>query len=399
MLLALVVILTASRVGSHLARLVKLPEVLGELIAGIVIGNLVLLGFSGLESIEHDHVIGVLAEIGVLLLMFEVGLETSVTDMLKVGPSAFLVAVIGVICPFGLGWLVSAYFLPHEGQLVHAFVGAVLCATSVGITARVLKDSGNIQSPLGRIILGAAVIDDVLGLLVLAVMTGIIEAHNSGQSLDLLSLAKVIALAVGFLFITVAAGRRVMPFWFRLFQRTGSKSLLPAGIIVCFAVSYLAALAGLAPIVGAFAAGLIIEREFYLASGAETHAILDELLTPLALIFVPVFFIVMGARVDLGVFANTEILAFSLVLTLAAILGKQACGLAVLERAVDRFAVGLGMIPRGEVGLIFAGIGLSLKVDGDRVISSATYAAIVVMVVLTTLITPPLLKWRLERVS
>lgn len=397
-MLALAVILLAAKVGSSVARRLKLPEVLGELVAGIVIGNLALIGFSGLDYIQDDRVITILSEIGAVLLLFEVGLETHLGEMLKVGWSAMLAAVLGVVAPFALGWVVADLMLPEQGALVNAFCGTVLCATSVGITARVLKDCGKIQSAEGRIILGAAVIDDILGLLVLAVMTGIIQSVNSGGELEMAEIGKIGVLSFSFLIGTIVIGRLVLSRTARIIFTRGSRTTLPMGLIICFALSYLANLVGLAPIVGAFAAGVIIDptdyREF---TNREQHKLLDELIHPLTTLFVPIFFIVMGAHVDLLAFVDPGVLGFALALTAAAVIGKQICGLGVLQRGVDRIAVGLGMIPRGEVGLIFAGIGVTLTVGEEPVVNAQSYAAIVVMVILTTLVTPPLLKWRLTR--
>jgi Kef-type K+ transport system membrane component KefB len=398
-LAALAIILVCARVGGALAERLKLPSVLGELAAGIVLGNLGLVGFHRLDALRSVPTVEAFAQIGVLFLLFQVGLQSDIGKMAAVGLSATLVAVFGVIAPMILGLGVSEWFLKGHQPLANWFVGATLAATSVGITARVLGDTGRAASVEGRIILGAAVIDDVLGLLALAVVTGLISAADHGRAFDAKGLALIVGKALGFLAIAVVVGRWISGLTFRFAARlTGEGLLVSFGLAFCFVMSYLAGKAGLAPIVGAFAAGLVLEDVHYRAL-RERDAMkrdLHELLQPLASFLVPVFFVLMGMGVDLAAFTRPGVLGFAGLLTLAAIVGKQACALGVREKGADRLAVGLGMIPRGEVGLIFASIGRTLTIDGERVIDTTVYAAVVVMVALTTLLTPPLLAWRLR---
>jgi len=398
-LLALVTILLVAKLSGDLMVRVGQPEVLGELLVGIVLGNLSLLGIDPFVFMRENSVLETLSELGVVLLLFEVGLHTTVPDMLKVGGSAFLVAVLGVIVPFFLGWGVGALFVPEAERLLHVFIGATLTATSVGITARVLKDLGKINTDEAKIVLGAAVIDDVLGLLVLAAVSGIIVAAQAGTELDIGSLAGVLGLSLGFLLVAVIIGRMIMPFCFRFVARLRSQGILLAtSLIICFGFAYLAGLAGLAPIVGAFTAGLILEPVHYKDLAARHgNAMIEELVSPLLTLLVPIFFVIMGTRVNLRDFMQMNLLGFAFCLTLMAIIGKQVCSLGVLKKGLDRIAVGLGMIPRGEVGLIFAGIGANLTLHGKPVVDSATYGAVVLMVILTTLVTPPLIKWRFSR--
>ena len=395
-LLGLVIVLLAAKLGGDLALRMGQPEVLGELVVGVVLGNLGIIGFDFFEFLKHDEGLKVLSELGVILLLFEVGLETSVVEMLKVGTSSLLVAIVGVIAPFALGWGLSSYFASDHHPLVHIFVGATLTATSVGITARVLKDLGKIRTSEGKIILGAAVIDDVLGLVVLAVVTGMITATNQGTEMAMSGVAKIILLAVGFLGLAVWLGMKVSPLLFQLATTLRSHGILLAtALSVCFGMSYLAALVGLAPIVGAFTAGLILEPVHYKdLSLGQADLEIDDLIRPITGLLVPVFFVGMGANVDITVFADLSILNFAFWLSLAAIAGKQVCGLGVRGKDIDRIAVGLGMIPRGEVGLIFAGIGVTLHLAGEPVINSAVYGAVIIMVIVTTMVTPPLIKWR-----
>jgi Kef-type K+ transport system membrane component KefB len=396
-------ILIVAKLGGELFERIKQPAVLGELVAGIVVGNLALAGFHGLDFLKTNEVIGALAEIGVIILLFEVGLESNLREMLEVGWSSLFVAVAGVIAPFFLGWGVSAYFIPGEARLGHIFIGATLCATSVGITARVLKDLGHLQSRESRIILGAAVIDDVLGLLILAVVAGAIKAVATGAVLSVLDIALIAGKSIAFLVGAIVVGHYVAPHVFHGAGRFESRGVLLAlSFAFCFLLAWAANSFGLAYIVGAFAAGLVLDEvHFKTFEERGTHD-LQKLITPVSTILVPIFFVLMGVRVDLRSFARPDLLGFAAVLTAAAIVGKQVCSLAVAERGLNRLAVGLGMIPRGEVGLIFAGIGVTLFLPdaqglSEPVIGAGTFGVIVIMVIVTTLVTPPALKWALAR--
>lgn len=398
LLLGLALVLGAGKLGGWLATRAGQPAVLGELVCGIVLGNLGLLGYHGVEGLKHDAFLQILSSLGVIVLLFEVGLESTVTQLVRVGPSALLVAFLGVATPFALGWLMGAWLLPERSVYVHAFLGAVLTATSVGITARVLRDLRESGSDEAKIILGAAVIDDVLGLIILAVVSGIITAADQGLTLSLGSVAWITVKAVGFLALAVGAGRALAPALFRLAARVRVPGvLLVSGLVFCFLLSYLAAKVGLAPIVGAFAAGLVLEPVVFEAFEESRQHSLEWFLHPISLFLVPIFFVLTGLRVDLSSFADPRILGLAGALTVAAWVGKQACMFGVLQRGVDRLSVGLGMVPRGEVGLIFANIGASLTIAGERVITPATYAAVVIMVIATTLVTPPALQWSLKR--
>src|SRR5216683_247695 len=365
-LLALAAILAGAKLGGDLAERIGQPAVLGELVVGILLGNLDLVGVSWFRGVAADHIVDVLARLGVVLLLFEVGLESTVGDMLKVGGRSLLVAVLGVVTPWVLGWGVGALLLPGSSPYVHAFLGATLTATSVGITARVLKDLGHAQSPEARIILGAAVIDDVLGLVILAVVAGVITAADRGSGLSYAAVGVILAKALLFL----------------------------GGALV---LAYLASAVGLASIVGAYAAGLVLEEAHYVDLARHDERRLEELVRPIGTLLVPVFFVLMGMRVELRSFGHPEVLGLALLLTVAAIAGKQACALGGWGAPLDRLSIGIGMIPRGEVGLIFANLGLSLTLHGERIVSPAVFSGLVIMVVLTTLITPPALKWSLAR--
>jgi Kef-type K+ transport system membrane component KefB len=402
-LVGVAVMLVAAKLGGELFERIKQPAVLGELIVGILIGNLALTGLTAAEPLKTNETIAALAEIGVIILLFEVGLESNLGEMLEVGWSSLFVALAGVIVPFFLGWGVAAYFMPDESRLAHFFIGATLCATSVGITARVLKDMGRLQTRESRIILGAAVIDDVLGLIILAVVAGTIKAAAAGAVLSLQEVALIAGKAVAFLFGAILVGRYVTP---RIFWRAGRLEvqgvLLALSIAFCFLLAWAAALVGLAPIVGAFAAGLILDDVHFETFEARGPQDLQRLIAPVGAVLVPIFFVLMGMKVDLRAFARVELLGFAAALTLAAIIGKQVCSLVVVDRGLNRLAIGLGMIPRGEVGLIFAGLGATLMLPNaqgvrEPVIGAGTFGVIVLMVIVTTLLTPPALKAALAR--
>lgn len=399
-LAGIAVMLVVAKLSGELFERAGQPAVLGELLGGILVGNLVLFGFNGAEFLKTNEIIAALAQLGVIILLFQVGLESNVAEMLEVGWSSLAVAVAGVIAPFLLGWAVAAYFLLNGSQLEHFFIGATLCATSVGITARVLKDLGQLSRRESRIILGAAVIDDVLGLLILAVIAGTIKAAQTGTtSLAILDVTLIVVKSVCFLVGSILIGHYLVP---RVFHHAGRLQgngvLLALSISFCFLLAWIASVVGLAPIVGAFAAGLVLDEAHFKSFRSREELRLEQLLVPVSGILVPLFFVLMGLKVDLKAFARPDLILYAAALTAAAILGKQICALAVLERNLNRVAIGIGMIPRGEVGLILAGIGATLFLPNaqgvsEPVVSSVTFGAVVLMVIATTLITPPLLKW------
>lgn len=405
-LLALFLMLTLAKIGGDLFERIGQPAVLGELMFGILLGNLGLLKLDMLEPfVQHvirdsqvQVFITILAELGVILLLFEVGLESTVHEMMSVGVTATLVAVIGVIVPMALGYGLGAVFLPHEPYTVHLFIAAVLAATSVGITARVLKDLGKMQLRESKIILGAAVIDDILGLVVLAVVQGIAQAALTGQSMSIGAVLAIIAKAGAFFLAAILVGMLISKRLYRVATYLqGQGVLITLTLGWCFLIAYLGTLVGVAPIVGAFAAGLVLEAATF-ADWRGREAEIEDLIRPLTAFLVPVFFVHTGMGVDLRVLANTSILGFAALLTTAAILGKQACALVVREPGLNRMAVGIGMVPRGEVGLIIATIGASMRTPkGHPLVSGPTYSAVVLVVLLTTVVTPPALKWSLAR--
>jgi len=409
-LLAISLILLLAKTSGDIFERVGMPAVLGELSVGILLGNWQLLtGSDALEffkpHLEDPHAmtgnsLDMLSRIGVVLLLFEVGLESRVKEMASVGASSLLVAIIGVIAPMALGFGVG-YLLVSEDTSqwqVPAFLGATLCATSVGITARVLKDIGKSKTRESSIILGAAVIDDVLGLVVLAVVSGVIR---EGDNFEIMSLFRIVGLSLAFLATALVLGALQLPRM--LFKAAGFLRghglLVTTALFICFLFSWAANhLADLATIIGAFAAGLILEGAHYQEAGDKwKNRSLEEALAPLTALLVPIFFVATGIAVDLSKFSGADTWKLAIGLTIVAIIGKLVCSWGVLEPGVNKRAVGLGMIPRGEVGLIFAGVGRGITTpDGHAVIDDATFSAIVVMVMITTMITPPMLKLSLS---
>lgn len=400
LLLALVILLPVAKVAGWLVEKLGQPAVLGELLAGMLLGNLSLVGFHALDYLKTDLGLEILSGLGVILLLFEVGLDSSLADLLKVGLSSFLVAAIGVILPFGLGWMVSSFLLSEHSLYVHAFIGATLCATSVGITARVLRDMNKIRTREAKIILGAAVIDDVLGLVILAIITGLIIGAGIGASVTTTSIVWLITKVATFLAGSIALGILFIPRVVRQVAKAKSKGMLfTFALAFCFLLSYLSTLIGLAAIVGAFAAGLILEGVPFQEFLHEDERSPEDMLHPLSTFLVPLFFLTMGIKIELASLLRAEVIGLVLALTIVAIIGKQACGWGAVDKGLNRLAIGLGMVPRGEVGLIFAGVGLTLNVEGERILDGSTFAAILVMVMITTLITPPLLQWSFTRVG
>lgn len=376
-LLDLFIIFAAAKLAGEIFHRLKQPAVVGEILVGILLGPHLL----GL--ISDSHTLSVFAEIGIIFLLFAVGLETRATDMFRVGRVALAVAVAGVLLPFGMG---LAFMLGLGGQLVTAlFVATALVATSVGITARVLADLGQTASRPARIILGAAVIDDILGLIVLAIVSGMSAGNFSTWHIGLV-IIEAIAFTVFVLFVGRHAAHRLSA---HLYKLRISNPAFVVSVALCLGLSAVANYIGLAAIVGAFLAGMAF---------AETQeaAHIRRSLDPVYDLLVPIFFVIMGTQVNLHSFANTFIIMLGLVITILAIIGKLVgCGLAALELGKrEALAIGIGMIPRGEVGLVVAAIGLSRGIIGNDI-----YGVVVFMCILTTLITPPLLRMALKRLS
>ena len=326
-----------------------------------------------------------ISSLGIILLLFMVGLEISISDLKKSGRESVLVAVLGVILPLVFGYYISSWLLPELNDGAHIFVGATLCATSIGITARVFKDLKKIHIPEAKIVLGAAVLDDILGLIILAVVTGVVTTGNINISEVTVIFFKAVVFFAAVLWFGSALLRRTVVLFAR-FDRAQVKLLYPFALLMICA--YLADMVGLATIVGAFAAGLIIREETFQLSdtiGISQKESLEAILGPLEGVFAPVFFVVMGLQVDTSLLFSWDVVLIGGFLTVGAVLGKWLAGM-TLRKGLKKNVIGFGMVPRGEVGLIFAGIGKSIGVLDNKL-----FAAVILVVLLTTVITPPIL--------
>ncbi len=381
LLAALTAIYIASKALGEAAERIGQPAVLGELVAGVLLGGSVL---SFLDPGEHT--IHMLAELGVLILLFEIGLESDLGELLRLGPQSLMVALAGMAFPFALGWGVMA--LLGATSVTGIFVGATLTATSIGITARVLADMGKIGSPEAKIIIGAAVADDILGLVVLALVKGLAEEGSVSAA----SALRMTLLAIGFFGAALVVGRLAAPRLVKVASAMRVRGvLLVSSLSLAFVLAISAHAVGSATIVGAFAAGLAL-------ASTERKVSIEERIRPLSDFFVPIFFASVGAAVDVRFFnpfdpGRRRTLAVAGLLLVAALAGKWVAGFFAYKKGTKlrRSAIGVGMIPRGEVGLVFAGIGLS-----TGVVAGDIYSAIVVVVILTTFVAPPLLRASLK---
>ncbi|HYC90123.1 MAG TPA: cation:proton antiporter [Thermoanaerobaculia bacterium] len=368
-LLALIAIFVAAKLFGEIAERLGQPAVLGELIGGVVIG------VSGLHLVDpHDATIHLLSELGVILLLFLIGLETDLKKLMEVGGSATAVAIVGVLLPLA-GGIAFGQFLGLR-MMVSVFLGAALTATSVGITARVLSDLGHLKDDESQVILGAAVVDDIIGL-VLLTLVGTLAA---GGALTFLGVGRVILVAFGFVIVAILAGSQLAPRLIRVIDRIEMRrGLFFSSVVFMLLLAYIAQKVGSAIIIGSFAAGLVLAR-------TERGRDIEREMHDVAQFFIPIFFVVVGAAIDVKSMRG-EFLWIGLGLTAIGIVGKVAAGYVVWKKGLRRTVIGVGMIPRGEVGLIFAQIGLT-----SQLLSAGLYSAVALMVMLTTFITPPLLR-------
>ncbi|MBD2561364.1 MULTISPECIES: cation:proton antiporter [Nostoc] len=414
-LLSLVVIYLASKIGGELFRMMDLPPVLGELVGGVLVGasalHLVVFpdsGATGSDSIimtilqfinnlspdavtsifqSQSEVVSVLAELGVIILLFEIGLESDLKELQKVGYQATIVACVGVAVPFAAG-TAGLILLFHAPVIPAIFAGAALTATSIGITSKVLSEIGQLKSREGQIIVGAAVIDDILGIIVLAVVASLAKTGE----VDIFNVIYLIVSATVFLIGSILLGKYFNQSFVAIANKlqTRGNLIIPA-FIFAFFMAFLGSAIHLEAILGAFAAGLVLDE-------TDKRKELDEQVKPVADILVPVFFVTVGAKVDLGVLnplvpENREGLIIATFLIAIAIIGKVVTGWAVFgQPGINRLAVGVGMIPRGEVGLVFAAIGAA-----SGTLDKPLQAAIVIMVILTTFLAPPLLRFAFKQ--
>ncbi|MFQ4135284.1 cation:proton antiporter [Nodosilinea sp. PGN35] len=408
-LLSLIVVYLAAKLGGELCARVNLPAVLGELVGGVIVGvsamhlivfpegggevQSLLMNLVGMTTGQapdellrvfqgESEVISVLAELGVIVLLFEIGLESDLKELIRVGPQAAVVAIVGVVAPFAAGTagLIALFGID---TIPAVFAGAALTATSIGITAKVLAEMQQLSSKEGQIIIGAAVLDDVLGIIVLAVVASLAKTGE----IEILNVVYLIAGAAAFLVGSIFIGRLLSPYFVMVVNQMRTRGqVIVSSLIFAFVLAYIAAAIHLEAILGAFAAGLIL---------AETskHKEIEEQISPIADMLVPIFFITVGARTDLSVLnplepSNRAGLVIASFLVVVAIIGKVIAGFAIFgQPGINRLAVGVGMIPRGEVGLVFAGVGAA-----SGVLTESLDAAIIVMVIFTTFLAPPLLR-------
>lgn len=409
-LLTLVVIYLASKLGGELSKRLDLPPVLGELIAGVVVGvsalHLLMFPASGaqasdsvimtiLQRIDHlnpdalssifqsqSEAISILAELGVIILLFEIGLESDLRQLKEVGYQATVVALVGVAAPFAAGTS-GLMWLFHVPAIPAIFAGAALTATSIGITSKVLSELGQLKSKEGQIIVGAAVIDDVLGILVLAVVASLAKTG----AIDIANVIYLIISATVFLIGSILLGSFFNKSFVAIVQtlKTRGNIVIPA-LTFAFFMAFLGNAIHLEAILGAFAAGLVLDE-------TDQRNELDAQIKPIADLLVPIFFVTVGAKADLSVLnpavpENRAGLFIAAFLMVVAIVGKVITGWFVVgQPGINRLAIGIGMIPRGEVGLVFAGIG-----SASGALSKPLEAAIIIMVILTTFLAPPFLR-------
>jgi len=390
LLLWLALVIAAAKIGSELAVRLRQPPVLGELMVGIVLGNLSLAGVHALAELPRHAGVDMLARLGLVILLFQVGLASTIPEMLRVGVTSLLVAVVGITASTALGFG-GALAVGHDvtGAL---FFGAAIAATSIGISARVLTDLGKSDTTAGRTILGAAVIDDVLGLMILAIVQAIADGAAAGHAASPLTIVVVVAKAALFLVGALSLGAWLAPRALVGVSRLrGPGALFAASLSCCFLLSFMADRIGLSPIIGAFAAGLILSEPSHHVFRTAGLRSLADLVQPIADFLVPVFFVVIGMRTDLRAFASLHTVALAALLIVAALAGKTACALVVSKR-VGRFAVVAGMWPRGEVMLVFAALGSELVVGGHALVDAQGYAALLLVLLVTTIVTPPALR-------
>lgn len=405
-LIILPVILLSTKIFSLVFERFKLPTVLGELICGIFIGNLILKFYPEFSYLLKDKSSSLfktfhfLAEIGAILLLFEIGLETTFKEMKAVGKSSLMVAVIGVIMPLVFGYKIGQILISEQSPAAHLFLGATLAATSVGITARVFKDLGLLGTSEAKIVLGAAVIDDILGLILLSTVQGIVL----NGFFDVRETSMMFFATIVFMGGSIYFGKIVNRAIFKadnIFSAPGIAFIM--ALSLCLILAFVSHQLSLSMIVGGFLAGLILEGVVPSDIDSESgHKLKPDLIklkghfNSLNIIFIPIFFFMMGLEVDLGLFFDSSLLFLAAVITFYAVVGKVLAGYFVFDKGLDKQSIGIAMIPRGEVGLIFAGIGKSLTINGLPVISDKVYSAIIIMIIITTVLTPPLLAYSLK---
>ncbi len=434
-IIAVTVLYIFSLTGRYIAQKFHQPSVLGELLMGVVLGNVgyllgvqlvfiiregsaiytithellqgvalpqaiaqavaqrdvpalmtALSGPGGLNLLKISYVVDILSRFGLIFLMFLVGLESSVDDLKKTGKESLIVACIGVLAPIVLGYLAVSLLMPEALLKTQIFLAATLSATSAGITARVFKDLRKLQTREASTILGAAMIDDILGLMILAIVSAIVVSGS-------VHLGKIIMILVDatlFFTVTLWLGPWLLKHTIRCLKFLDPwETKFAVAFLLMMILASFAALAQLATIIGAFIAGLLIKEEYF--HDHKSLLTIHNLVAPIEALLAPLFFILVGLQVKLELFMRVDVISLAVALVIAAVIGKLLSGLGG-HRQDDRWLIGIGMLPRGEVGLVFASIGKTLGVVTDDV-----FSAIILMVIVTTVITPIWLKSRYQK--
>lgn len=435
------IVLMATLIGRFAARKLNVSLVLGEVLMGIIIGTfLSALGGPGVAVIRHQNTIQkiiqnidnnvaldkavsttlsesslsqkdqrVLSEtfeagnaeqyirlarvmflfssFGMALLLFTVGLQSNILEIIRLGPRSIIIAVTGISLSGMLGYFLTIFLFPGADPRLPLFIGGALCSSSTGMTARVFKEMNKLEAPEAKIVMSAAVFDDILGLVLLAILSGVVAAGE----IQFGPMAMILFKAIAFLLAVVLVGLYVMPWIVRPIEELDPQNIrLLFPMILLLMMCWLADYIGLAMTIGAFAAGLMITEKLF-SSTDDHHQTVEKLIAPIEGIFVPVFFVLMGLQVDITLFADFKVIGIGLLITFVAVLGKIGAGI-FLPKAVNKLVVGLGMVPRGEVALIFMSIGKSVGV-----INAQMYAVIVMVILLTISITPPILRLAFKR--
>lgn len=409
-LLIVLAVLIGGASISYVIRKIGLPNVVGELGLGMLIAVLAHYNLSWWSDVIHNRTIEMFAELGSIFLLFEIGLESNLRDLVQVGKHGIIVAIIGIILPFVGGVLVGKFLFGMGNLELELFLGAALAATSTGVSVRVFKDLGILRNPACQIVLAASIIDDILGLIILAVVSGLVISG----AVNLLSIGHIFLNVIIFFLVALLLARRCTPWFIQILLKISNEESMVVTLSVAFCLfwAWFSHAIGLAAVIGAFVSGLILDEIMFRntkhpswynklmeiskkSDNQDTQQLINEqiivgyqrnrlidLLKPLNYFFVPIFFVYAGMQVDLIAVASWETLFNGVVLTLVAVIGKVLCG-ALLPKTINRWIVGFGMVPRGEIGLIFALTGQQLGI-----FNSQSFAAVLLMIVLTSLITP-----------
>lgn len=412
-ILLAVAIIISGAAFSWIIKKIGFPAVMGELVLGMLLAVFGHYHFWHWDSAISHPILAWLAELGSILLLFEIGLESQVKDLLVVGKHGIVAALIGVIAPFLLGYFVGMLFFPQVGYQLYLFLGATLAATSTGISVRVFKDLGILKNPACQIVLTASIIDDIVGLIILSMVSGLIIAGSMSVS----TLGGILLNVGVFFILAFVIASKVTPFLISWFLKINDEDSMVMILLIAFGLfwAWIANSIGLAPIIGSFVAGLILDEVFFsrvrkpkwfheldsliapenrakyqqllkVNLGYEQSHYLISLVKPFNYVLVPFFFVYAGMQVDLIAVASWNTLIFGGVLSVVAVCGKVICGI-FLPKSVNRWIVGIGMIPRGEIGLIFALTGRQLGVFSQEI-----FAGVLIMVVITSVVTPILLQ-------